>query len=95
MVATLIATFNGKRAQIHDSLWKTQKRHSLGQLKNMESLFKFVKRVAMLEESDFEQQENALQVFMLPCHHEEAVIAEYIQNSFLPPLLQEPVPGAI
>jgi uncharacterized membrane protein YgcG len=86
MAATLIATVIGKRAQIHDSLWKTQKRHSLGQVRNMESLFKFVKSVAKSEESAFEQQENALQVFMLPRHYDERVINEYIQNGFLPRL---------
>jgi hypothetical protein len=86
MAATLIATVIGKRAQIHDSLWKTQKQHALGQVKNMEGLFKFVKSVAKSEESAFEQQENALQVFMLPRHYDETVISKYVQNGFLPRL---------
>jgi hypothetical protein len=86
MAATLIATVIGKRAQIHDSLWKTQKRHSLGQVKSREGLFKFVKSVAKSEESAFEQQENALQVFMLPRHYDETAICEYVQNGFLPRL---------
>ena len=70
---------------IRDS-WKTQKRHSLGQVKNMESLFTFVKSVAKSEESAFEQQENAIQAFMLPRHYDEDVISEYVQNGFLPRL---------
>jgi hypothetical protein len=92
MAATLIATVIGKRAQIHDSLWKTQKRHSLGQVKSMEGLFKFVESVAKSEESTFEQQENALQVFMLPRHYDETVICEYVQNGFLPRLTLEAHP---
>jgi hypothetical protein len=84
MAATLIATVIGKRAQIHNSLWKSQKRHLLGQVRSIEGLFKSVKSVAKLEESAFEQQENALQVFMLPRHYDEAVIGKYVQNSFLP-----------
>jgi hypothetical protein len=45
----LIAFVIGKRAQIHDSLWETQKRHAIGRVKNMESLFKFVKSVDALQ----------------------------------------------
>jgi len=86
MAATLIATVVGKRAQIHDSLWKTHKRHALGQVKGVDSLFRFVKSVAKSEESAFEQQENALQAFMLPRRYDEEVIDEFVQNGFLPRL---------
>jgi hypothetical protein len=34
-------------------------------IKSMETLFKFVKSVGKAERSAFEQQENAIQVFML------------------------------
>jgi hypothetical protein len=86
MAATLISTVIGKRAQIHDSLWKTLKRHAMGQVKNMESLFKFVKYVGKSERPAFEQQENALQVFMLPRNYDEDTTNEYTQNGFLPRL---------
>jgi hypothetical protein len=86
MAATLISTVIGKRAQIHDSLWKTIKRHAMGQVKTMEGLFKFVKCVSKSERPAFEQQENALQVFMLPRHYDEDTTNEYTQNGFLPRL---------
>jgi hypothetical protein len=86
MAATLISTVIGKRAQIHDSLWKTLKRHAMGQVKTMEGLFKFVKCVSKSERPAFEQQENALQVFMLPRNYDEDTTNEYTQNGFLPRL---------
>jgi hypothetical protein len=86
MAATLLSTVIGKRAQIHDSLWKTLKRHAMGQVRNMEGLFKFVKYVGKSERPAFEQQENALQVFMLPRNYDEETTNEYTQNGFLPRL---------
>jgi hypothetical protein len=86
--ATLLSTVIGKRAQVHDSLWKTTKRHSMGIIKSMESLFSFVKSVGKAEKPAFEQQENAIQVFMLQRHYDDAAITEYSQNEFLPRVTQ-------
>ena len=88
MAATLLSTAIGKRAQIHDSLWKTTKRHSMGTVKSMETLFKFVKSVGKTEKPAFEQQENAIQVFMLGRHYDDEAITEYSQNGFLPRITQ-------
>jgi hypothetical protein len=86
MAATLLSTAIGKKAQIHDSLWKTAKRHSMGTIKTVETLFKFVKGVGKAEKPAFEQQENAIQVFMLSRHYDEDTISEYCQGGFLPRL---------
>jgi hypothetical protein len=86
MAATLLSTVIGKRAQIHDSLWKTLKRHAMGQVKDIKSLFKFVKCVSKSFEPAFKQQENALQVFMLPRNYDDYAIDDYTQNGFLPRL---------
>jgi hypothetical protein len=88
MAATLLSTAIGKKAQIHDSLWKTSKRHSMGTVKSMESLFKFVKSVGKSERPSFEQQENAIQVFMLSRHYDDGAITDYSQNGFLPRITQ-------
>jgi hypothetical protein len=86
MAATLLSTAIGKKAQIHDSLWKTAKRHSMGTIKSVEILFKFVKGVGKAEKPAFEQQENAIQVFMLSRHYDDDTISEYCQSGFLPRL---------
>jgi hypothetical protein len=51
--ATQLLTAIGKRAQVHDLLWKTTKRHSMGVIKAMESLFSFVKSVGKAEKPAF------------------------------------------
>jgi hypothetical protein len=86
MAATLLSTAIGRKAQIHDSLWKTAKRHSMGTIKSVETLFKFVKGVGKAEKPAFEQQENAIQVFMLSRHYDDSTISEYCQSGFLPRL---------
>jgi hypothetical protein len=86
--ATLLPTAIGKRAQVHDSLWKTTKRHSMGVIKSMETLFSFVKSVGKAEKPAFEQQENAIQVFMLRRHYDDEAITKFSQNGFLPRLTQ-------
>jgi hypothetical protein len=86
MAATLLSTAIGRKAQIHDSLWKTAKRHSMGTIKSVETLFKFVKCVGKAEKAAFEQQENAIQVFMLSQHYDDSTISEYGQSGFLPRL---------
>jgi hypothetical protein len=58
MVATLLATAVGRRAQIHDSMWNTLKLHALGQIRDQDSLFKFVKAVSM------EKQNGAIKTLM-------------------------------
>jgi hypothetical protein len=88
MAATLLSTAIGRKAQIHDSLWKTAKRHSMGTIKSIDTLFKFVKSVGKAEKSAFEQQENAIQVFMLSRHYDDSTISEYCQSGFLPRLTQ-------
>ena len=88
MAATLLSTAIGRKAQIHDSLWKTAKRHSMGTIKSVETLFKFVKGVGKAEKPAFEQQENAIQVFMLSRHYDDSTISEYCQSGFLPRLTQ-------
>ncbi len=42
LAASLLSTAIGKKAQLHDSLWKTPQRHAPGQIKGSATLFKFV-----------------------------------------------------
>ena len=58
MAATLLATAVGGRAQIHDSMWNTLNRHALGQIRDQDSLFTFVKAVSM------EKQNGAIKTLM-------------------------------
>jgi hypothetical protein len=46
---TLLSTAIGRKAQIHDSFWKTLKRHAMLQIKALSSLFSFVKAVSKAE----------------------------------------------
>lgn len=80
MAATLLSTAIGKRAQIHDSLWKTQKRHALGQVKDEKTLLGFVKSVADARRPAWEQQEHALQVFLRARRYDEEYIQEYVRS---------------
>jgi hypothetical protein len=86
MAATLLSTAIRWKAQIHDSLWKTQERHAMQQIKASDSLFAFVKAVSKAESPAFEQQENAIQIFMLARQYDPEDIANYTQNGFLPRL---------
>jgi hypothetical protein len=86
MAATLLSTAIGKRAQIHNLLWKTLKRHALQQIKGESSLFTFVKAVGKAEGLAFKQQENGFQLFMYNRHYDTDVMDEYIQHGFLPRL---------
>jgi hypothetical protein len=86
MAATLLSTAIGRKAQIHDSLWKTLKRHAMRQVKASDSMFKFVKAVGKAEGPGFEQQENAIQLFMLARHYDTSDVEDYCQNGFLPQL---------
>ncbi len=60
MAATLLSMAISKKAQIHDSLWKTPKQHTLRQVTSSLLLFTFVKAMGNAEELSFEQQEKAL-----------------------------------
>jgi hypothetical protein len=53
MAALLLSTAVGKKAQLHDSLWKTPKRHAPGQIKGSVTLFKFVKAIGKAEAPAF------------------------------------------
>jgi hypothetical protein len=88
MAASLLSTAIGKKAQIHDSLWKTAKRHALNQIRTVDGLFKFVKKVGKAENPAFEQQENALQLFMYHRHYDAEVIDDYVEHGFLSRLTQ-------
>jgi hypothetical protein len=78
--ATVLSTAIRKRAQVHGLLWKSTKRHSMGVFKSMETLFSFVKSAGKAGKPAFEQQENAIQVFMLQRHYNGAAITEYSQK---------------
>jgi hypothetical protein len=56
------------------------------QINSATSLFKFVKAVGKAEEPAFEQQENALQLFMFSRHYDENAINEFTIHGLLPRL---------
>jgi hypothetical protein len=87
MAATLLSTAIGKKAQIHDSLWKTLKRHAFRQVKSSDDLFKFVNAVSKAESPSYEQQENVISHFMLAPHYDPPDVDYYVQNGFLPRLI--------
>ena len=79
MAATLLSMAIGKQTHIHNSMWRTLKRHVLGQIKSQADLFKFVKAVDKAKKPAFEQQENALQIFLMARRYDNDTIQEYIQ----------------
>lgn len=83
MAATLLSTAIGRKAQIHDSLWKTQKRHALGQVKDVKSLFSFAKSVSDARRPATDQQEHALQVFLRTRRYDEEYTRDYVRTGFL------------
>jgi hypothetical protein len=76
MAATLMATVVGRPTRIHDSLWQTVRRHAMAQIKDKNTLFKFVKAV----EKEFRKQDNAIQVLMYRRHYSKRSVDEYLQK---------------
>jgi hypothetical protein len=64
MAATLLATVVGQKAQIHDSMWNTVKRHAMGQILDQASLFAFVKAVTKDHDAAMEKQNGAIKMLM-------------------------------
>jgi hypothetical protein len=62
MAATLMATVVGRPTRIHDSLWQTVQRHAMAQIKDKNTLFKFVKVVEKDREPAFRKQNNTIMV---------------------------------
>jgi hypothetical protein len=89
MAATLLATAVGNKSQIHDSMWKTLKRHALGQIKDRDSLFRFVKAVTKDQGAAFEKQNGAMEMLMLRRRYTDRDVEDYSRNGLLPRLMEE------
>jgi hypothetical protein len=80
MAVTLLGTAMGTRAIIHDSLWKTQKRHGMRGVRDVDSARAFVN---IARTPAFEQQDNGLWTFMLDRNYEDDDIEDYLTNGLL------------
>ena len=81
--ATLLSLAMGRSTSIHNTLWKTKKRHGMSQVKHCEALFKLVKNVGKAAKPAFEQQTAALNTFMLSRHYSEREIERYTNKGLL------------
>jgi hypothetical protein len=83
MAATLLATAINKRAQIHDSLWKTRSRHGLKDVKDEASFFELVQSVGKAEKHAFEHQEICLRGLLAKRHYDQRSVDNYVQHGLL------------
>jgi hypothetical protein len=63
--ATLtLATLAGKRAQLHDSQWKTTHKNLIGNVRKASDLFKMLKNIADSKDAAFKQQDDNIRTFL-------------------------------
>ena len=64
--------------EINDTAWNSMTQHSLGRVKNRESLFQLIEKVRKSQEPAFNQQSNLIQHFLSKRHY----IAETYSNEY-------------
>jgi hypothetical protein len=68
-------------------MWNTLKRHALGQIKNRESLFKFVKAVDKDHDPTFKKQSSAIEMLMFRQRYSKRDVESYLRNGLMPQIL--------
>jgi hypothetical protein len=81
---TMLATLSGKRAQLHDTQWKTQRKNSLGSVKKETDLLALIEAVEDSSAPAFEQQESRIRMFLLQRRFDEDDILDYLEHGLLP-----------
>ena len=90
LAATILAASTRVRSnmEIRDTSYNSLTRHSMGRIRDRESLFEFVGKLSRSREPAFQQQANLIQQFMYARHYSEAYATEYLQNGLLPRLVR-------
>jgi hypothetical protein len=81
---TMLATLSGKRAQLHDTQWKTQRKNSLGSIKKETDLWALIEAVDEASDPAFDQQESRIRMFLLQGRFNEDDIVDYLEHGLLP-----------
>jgi hypothetical protein len=81
---SMLATISGKRAQLHDTQWKTMRKNSLGLAKKETDLFKLIEAVDDSSVPAFDQQDCKIRSFMYRRHYDTNQITNYLEHGLLP-----------
>jgi hypothetical protein len=81
---TMLATISGKRAQLHDAQWKTQRKNSLGSVRKEADLMALIESVEESSTPAFEQQDSRIRMFLLHRRFEEDDVLDYLEHGLLP-----------
>jgi hypothetical protein len=81
---TMLATISGKRAQLHDAQWKTQRKNSLGSVRKEADLMALIESVEESSTPAFEQQDSRIRMFLLHRRFEEDDILDCLEHGLLP-----------
>jgi hypothetical protein len=84
LTSTILASTGKARGmEVTDTTWNSMNRHSLGKVKNRDSLFEFVKKLRKSQEAAFNQQSNLVQHFLAKRNYSEKYAEEYCRSSLL------------
>ena len=84
LTSTILASTGKARGmEINDTTWNSMTRHSLGRIKDRDSLFEFVKKLRKSHEAAFTQQSNLVQHFLTKRHYSETYSEEYCRAGLL------------
>ena len=85
---TMLATLAGKRAQLHDTQWKTQRKNSLGSVKKASDLFTLLEAVEEASAPAFEQQDSRIRSFLYQRKFDEDAVTDYLEHGLLPTIIR-------
>ena len=83
---SMLATLSGKRAQLHDTQWKTRRKNSLGSVTKETDLFALIEAVEESSIPAFDQQDSRIRQFLSQRLYDEDDIVDYLEQGLLPTL---------
>jgi hypothetical protein len=86
---SMLATMSGKRAQLHDTQWKTMRKNTLGTITKQKQFFSLIETIEDSSEPAFEQQDSKIRLLMYRRKYDADMITDYLEHGLLPTISRQ------